>query len=214
MSNIDIGRILPNPAPRPSSTRSSSRSVEEAEVYQFIDRTINLGTLLLNPAFRNSTLSTVRSTNRVIERRVVEIQPLYEIDNRTVNLGAILPNPGIRPFSAEYMNLFTGEEAEEDDSVYDHFWSDSDFEYDSDDEDEEMEDVVRPVPMEVIEKLPLLKLNRDHVSSIQDCPICCETFQVNEEAMFLKCNHFYHTQCIKQWFEFQNMCPLCRQTVV
>ena len=42
----------------------------------------------------------------------------------------------------------------------------------------------------------------------QTCAICldrCITF------IKLKCNHMYHSECIKEWARESNKCPLCRK---
>lgn len=41
------------------------------------------------------------------------------------------------------------------------------------------------------------------------CLICLELFNQGETVIRLKCNHYYHTQCIYSWFEKKMTCPLC-----
>lgn len=42
-----------------------------------------------------------------------------------------------------------------------------------------------------------------------ECLICLESFNQGETVIRLKCNHYYHTQCIYTWFEKKMTCPLC-----
>jgi|TARA_B110001454_G_C12675623_1_gene415726 hypothetical protein len=49
------------------------------------------------------------------------------------------------------------------------------------------------------------------ISGISDkiCIICLDNFKDGETIIRVKCNHYYHTQCIYNWFEKQPTCPLC-----
>ena len=42
-----------------------------------------------------------------------------------------------------------------------------------------------------------------------ECLICLEGFNKQETVIQLKCNHYYHTQCIYSWFEKKKTCPIC-----
>eukprot|EP01088_Endostelium_zonatum_P014139 TRINITY_DN2982_c0_g1_i1.p1 TRINITY_DN2982_c0_g1~~TRINITY_DN2982_c0_g1_i1.p1 ORF type:complete len:113 (-),score=23.25 TRINITY_DN2982_c0_g1_i1:35-373(-) len=44
-----------------------------------------------------------------------------------------------------------------------------------------------------------------------NCSICQEG--VVREAVVLQCGHLYCEECIGQWLEKNNTCPLCRQVV-
>ena len=46
-----------------------------------------------------------------------------------------------------------------------------------------------------------------------DCCICLDKFNENDELIVLKCNHRFHTKCIINWFEKELTCPLCRKKV-
>lgn len=43
-----------------------------------------------------------------------------------------------------------------------------------------------------------------------DCTICLEEFNNDEEIVKLKCNHLFHLKCIDDWIEKNQSCPLCR----
>ena len=47
-----------------------------------------------------------------------------------------------------------------------------------------------------------------------DCPICIEPFKENDELYQLKCGHIFHTECITEWININNICPTCREVVI
>lgn len=57
----------------------------------------------------------------------------------------------------------------------------------------------------------LNSLNNDQYCHIhiKECSICCEKL-FNSQTEKLKCGHKFHSECIKEWFERDNRCPLCR----
>ena len=42
-----------------------------------------------------------------------------------------------------------------------------------------------------------------------ECIICLNNLEKNDNATLLKCGHVYHTQCIYAWFERKKTCPIC-----
>ena len=44
------------------------------------------------------------------------------------------------------------------------------------------------------------------------CAICWD--DVYPANYVISCNHNYHYDCIKKWFERSNRCPVCRQGVI
>ena len=47
-----------------------------------------------------------------------------------------------------------------------------------------------------------------------DCSICIEPFKENDEMYRLKCGHIFHTKCIEEWININNICPTCREDVI
>ncbi|XP_050224851.1 uncharacterized protein LOC126674451 [Mercurialis annua] len=45
------------------------------------------------------------------------------------------------------------------------------------------------------------------------CVICFEDFPIGSEATCMPCKHIYHQNCISNWLENSNCCPLCRSQV-
>jgi len=53
--------------------------------------------------------------------------------------------------------------------------------------------------------------DRKEVTS-KECSVCLSDFDLGELVMTLPCDgkHSFHSQCIRQWLERQNSCPLCQ----
>lgn len=43
---------------------------------------------------------------------------------------------------------------------------------------------------------------------------CGDQFSVDKDMVILKCNHYYHYECINRWFRTDDSCPLCKRTIV
>jgi hypothetical protein len=44
----------------------------------------------------------------------------------------------------------------------------------------------------------------------KNCCICLEDFTDEDEVSFSKCNHLFHTKCVKEWSTYKTTCPVCR----
>lgn len=44
----------------------------------------------------------------------------------------------------------------------------------------------------------------------QQCSICLESFRSGELLTELPCRHFFHVECVANWFQRSTRCPLCR----
>ncbi len=42
---------------------------------------------------------------------------------------------------------------------------------------------------------------------MRECPICLNDCSIRS---YLRCGHFFHKDCLDQWFENKNTCPICR----
>jgi len=52
------------------------------------------------------------------------------------------------------------------------------------------------------------------INNVNDvnCSICCD--EIKDNAIKLKCNHYYHKDCIKKWLcNYSNKCPNCKEEV-
>ena len=65
------------------------------------------------------------------------------------------------------------------------------------------------VSPEIVNNLPTIKADKNHC---KECVICTEDINEGEEILVLKCpgNHFFHSNCVKQWLMQNFSCPLCR----
>ena len=53
------------------------------------------------------------------------------------------------------------------------------------------------------------KLNED-LDKSDNCSICLENYNKDNIINVLKCGHKYHKDCIDDWINDNNNCPLCR----
>ena len=58
---------------------------------------------------------------------------------------------------------------------------------------------------------PLLKKEKANIKLFSDeCVICLENYESNKKITTLKCDHIFHYDCINEWFDTNQSCPLCR----
>uniref|UniRef100_A0A182NSN6 RING-type E3 ubiquitin transferase n=1 Tax=Anopheles dirus TaxID=7168 RepID=A0A182NSN6_9DIPT len=55
-----------------------------------------------------------------------------------------------------------------------------------------------------------ISLKRLSVLNLSMCVICRSDIKYSNQRKTLKCEHAFHSKCIKQWIAFQNICPICR----
>lgn len=69
----------------------------------------------------------------------------------------------------------------------------------------------------------LVKTDRDiNIASYQfanleeknkECSICISDFTNESIISITKCNHVFHTDCIKEWYKYKTDCPICREKI-
>ena len=64
-----------------------------------------------------------------------------------------------------------------------------------------------------IEKNLLLPINIEDIKE-NKCSICLEEYNRDKDIIKLKCNHEYHKECIKAWFDINKNCPQCRKNII
>ncbi|KAL4193370.1 hypothetical protein AMTRI_Chr06g199070 [Amborella trichopoda] len=48
-----------------------------------------------------------------------------------------------------------------------------------------------------------------------ECTVCLYKFEEEEEISKLRCNHFFHRDCLDKWLDhWHSTCPLCRTSVI
>ncbi|CAF1519101.1 unnamed protein product [Adineta ricciae] len=59
-------------------------------------------------------------------------------------------------------------------------------------------------------------LTADELANVADttCIICREDMQVQQSIKRLACQHIFHKNCLRSWFQRQQTCPICRTTVL
>lgn len=65
------------------------------------------------------------------------------------------------------------------------------------------------------EKKPNIKLNIENQQALpehksEQCAICKENFEVEDNITHLECRHILHTDCISEWVQYKSECPVCR----
>ena len=45
------------------------------------------------------------------------------------------------------------------------------------------------------------------------CTICFDEYQSGSRIKFLPCDHHFHAECIDEWFNVKDSCPLCKKHV-
>ena len=59
-----------------------------------------------------------------------------------------------------------------------------------------------------IDDSQLIKIKESNHDS---CIICLDDFNIDDNMINLECSHFFHEECIKKWFLYNNKCPLCKK---
>ena len=55
-----------------------------------------------------------------------------------------------------------------------------------------------------------VNLNESGIFS-SDCPICLK--KLDNDKVYLNCNHYFHKECIMNWKKRNNTCPICRKRI-
>uniref|UniRef100_A0A0E0LVP9 RING-type E3 ubiquitin transferase n=1 Tax=Oryza punctata TaxID=4537 RepID=A0A0E0LVP9_ORYPU len=63
-----------------------------------------------------------------------------------------------------------------------------------------------PAPAASIAALPTVEVSEPAAA----CAICKDDLPLAAPARRLPCGHLYHSECIVQWLEMRNSCPVCR----
>lgn len=77
---------------------------------------------------------------------------------------------------------------------------------------DDLEDVKVTLSNEQMNNLKQIKLNKNNITNYtNNCSICLDSFNLNEELLVLKCNHYFHYNCIHPWLTKESTkCPTCR----
>ncbi|KAL8494246.1 hypothetical protein ACS0TY_025153 [Phlomoides rotata] len=71
-----------------------------------------------------------------------------------------------------------------------------------------------PTSKSFVGSLPIKAFSSNSAPPLQSCTICMEDFVVNSDKSVtvneLPCEHYFHKDCIVEWLQRSNSCPLCR----
>jgi len=67
-----------------------------------------------------------------------------------------------------------------------------------------------PAAAELVEQLESQPFSEELRKSSTQCSICMTDYNIGDEIIQLSCDHFFHTDCIKNWLSHHNTCPVCR----
>lgn len=77
--------------------------------------------------------------------------------------------------------------------------------------------MINPVPPQILELLPKSEFTEANAANFSEenkqCAICQECYLVKEKYIILPCLHRFHNECVSQWFERKNTCPICKRRV-
>lgn len=62
-----------------------------------------------------------------------------------------------------------------------------------------------------LEKLNDVRI--DLINTDKECIICLGNIENTTNSIILSCDHIYHYECFKKWYEKKNTCPLCRTAI-
>ena len=69
-------------------------------------------------------------------------------------------------------------------------------------------EAIRDLPEVDITENLCKKNEADGTLEFPRCTICCE--DLNEKATMLPCGHLFNKECVVEWLEQHNQCPVCR----
>ena len=78
---------------------------------------------------------------------------------------------------------------------------------------EQQQPIAPKITRETLSELgPYKRVTEDSEILNETCPICLESFKLNEGYRKLNCEHTFHKKCIDRWFlSGHKECPMCRE---
>lgn len=64
-----------------------------------------------------------------------------------------------------------------------------------------------------LEPILYSNIKSKYLDSIDCCPVCFEKFEQDDEVILLKCDHFYHSDCVNNFILYNTSCPVCREEI-
>ncbi|CAD8126236.1 unnamed protein product [Paramecium sonneborni] len=67
-------------------------------------------------------------------------------------------------------------------------------------------------PKNWFDDIPIL-VGVDEIAQSEKCAVCLEDINDQNLIKILKCNHYFHNECIKEWLIIKAECPTCRDKI-
>lgn len=67
----------------------------------------------------------------------------------------------------------------------------------------------KPVSKRALRALPVIIAKKEH-TKMEPCAICQASYELEEQLVMLPCKHYFHKECVFEWFQTENTCCLCR----
>ena len=63
--------------------------------------------------------------------------------------------------------------------------------------------------------MPRVSYDERRFWRIKSCAICIDNFERGDQVTPLRCDmrHTFHSDCIAEWFQENNICPTCRRYI-
>ena len=65
----------------------------------------------------------------------------------------------------------------------------------------------------IMNLLPSSIITEKKEGESNNCIICLSDFEIGDKVTSLPCLHVFHTDCIKNWLQSKNHCPICKYTI-
>jgi len=73
------------------------------------------------------------------------------------------------------------------------------------------EKYIKALPLVIFE--PPRTPGKDVASTEEKCLVCQMAYEEGDTLKKLPCNHCYHADCIDQWLQMKNTCPVCKKSI-
>ncbi|KAG6000738.1 hypothetical protein E4U21_005037 [Claviceps maximensis] len=123
------------------------------------------------------------------------------------------PQPGFARGLQEILNLFHPANAMMGDAVYSQEAFDSIITQLM--EANPQSNAAPPASEEALHKLDRRPVDRQMLEpeGEVECSICIDEMQIGQTAVFLRCKHWFHEDCVVLWLKEHNTCPVCRTPI-
>jgi hypothetical protein len=74
----------------------------------------------------------------------------------------------------------------------------------------DQEDYVKSDYNLIIESYKYITVKNDIRNDNKECTICTVDYEEDCMVSITKCKHIFHTECIKEWAKYKQVCPVCR----